>query len=76
MEGEDGCVLNMPKREVSYCHLYFPLLLKYYKPDEGVIRIFKTARAVETSVKKCKFILKKAVDLARNQCKIARKIEE
>lgn len=47
MEGEDGCVLNMPKREVSYCHLYFPLLLKYYKLDEGVIRIFKNARAID-----------------------------
>lgn len=47
MEGEDGCVLNMPKREVSYCHLYFPVLLKYYKLDEGVIRIFKNARAID-----------------------------
>lgn len=37
----------MPKREVSYCHLYFPLLLKYYKLDEGVIRIFKNARAID-----------------------------
>ena len=76
MEGEDGCVLNMPKREVSYCHLYFPLLPKYCKPDEVVIRIFKNARTVETSVKKFKVILKKAVDLSRNQCKITGKIEE
>ena len=37
----------MPKREVSYCHLYFPVLLKYYKLDEGVIRIFKNSRAID-----------------------------